>query len=84
MRANAAALAIIQTCQEKTILSLLYAAFRTEYITDTAFDAFLIVPNGPLRTPTSRMIFTGASRLRNDAADGKLFPRFKCHNGYTP
>jgi hypothetical protein len=76
MRANAAALAIIHIRLEKTVLCLLNASFRTKHITDTAFDAFLIVPNGPLRTPTSRMIFTGASRLRNNTANGKLFPCF--------
>jgi hypothetical protein len=40
MRANAASLAIIHISLEKTILSLLYTAFRTEYVTYAAFDAF--------------------------------------------
>jgi hypothetical protein len=40
MRANAAALAIIQICLKKTILALLYAAFRTKDVTDAAFDTF--------------------------------------------
>jgi hypothetical protein len=79
MRANAAALAIIHICLEKTILTLLNAAFRTIHITDAAFNTFLIVPNGPLRPPTSRMIFTGAARLKNNTACGKLPPCFQCH-----
>jgi hypothetical protein len=76
MRANAAALAIIHIRLEKTILSLLYAAFRTIYITDAAFNTFLIVPNRPLRPPTSRVIFTGASRLGYNTTYGKLSPCF--------
>jgi hypothetical protein len=40
MRANAAALAIIHIRQEKTVLALLYASFRTIYITNAALDAF--------------------------------------------
>jgi hypothetical protein len=76
MRANAAALAIIHIRLEKTILGLLHAAFRTIYITDTAFNAFLIVPNWPLRPPTSRVIFTGAARLGNNTTYGKLSPCF--------
>jgi hypothetical protein len=76
MRANAAALAIIHISLEKTVLCLLNASFRTKHITDTAFDAFLIVPNRPLRPPTSRVIFTGAARLGNNTTDGKLSPCF--------
>jgi hypothetical protein len=76
MRANAAALAIIHIRREKTVLALLYAAFRTKHVTDAAFDAFLIFPNGPLRPPTSRVIFTGASRFKNNTADGKFLPSF--------
>jgi hypothetical protein len=74
MRANAAPLAIIHIRREKTVLALLHAAFRTKNIANTAFDTFLIIPNGPLRPPTSRVIFTGATRLRNYTADRKLFP----------
>jgi hypothetical protein len=70
MRANAAALAIIHVCLEKTVLALLHAAFGAKHVTDAAFNTFLIVPNGPLRTPTSRMIFTGATRLKNNTARG--------------
>jgi hypothetical protein len=40
MRANAAAFAIIHIRLKKTVLALLYAAFRTIYITDATFDAF--------------------------------------------
>jgi hypothetical protein len=83
MRANAAALAIIHIRLEKTVFCLLNASLRTKHITDTAFDAFLIVPNRPLRPPTSRVIFTGAARFRNNAAYGKFPPCFQCHNGYT-
>jgi len=84
MSANAAAFAIIHIRREKTVLALLNTSFRTKHITDSTLDAFLVVPNRALRTPTSRMIFTGASRLGNNAANGKLFPCFQCHNGYTP
>jgi hypothetical protein len=76
MRANAAALAIIHIRLEKTVLCLLNASLRTKHITDTAFDAFLIVPNRPLRPPTSRVIFTGAARFRNNTTDGTLSPCF--------
>jgi hypothetical protein len=76
MRANAAALAIIHIRLEKTVLCLLNASLRTKHITDTAFDAFLIVPNRPLRPPTSRVIFTGAARLGNNTTYGKLSPCF--------
>jgi hypothetical protein len=76
MRTNTAALAIIHIRLEKTILGLLHAAFRTIYVTDTAFNAFLIVPNWPLRPPTSRVIFTGAARLGNNTTYGKLSPCF--------
>jgi hypothetical protein len=76
MRTNAAALAIIHIRLEKTILGLLHAAFRTIYVTDTAFNAFLIVPNWSLRPPTSRVIFTGAARLGNNTTYGKLSPCF--------
>jgi hypothetical protein len=76
MRANAAALAIIHIRLEKTILALLYATFGTKRITDAALDAFRIIPDRPLRPPTSRMIFTGAARLGNNTAYGKLSPRF--------
>jgi len=74
MRANAAALAIIQICLKETVFGLLNAAFGTVNITDTALDAFRIIPNRSLRPPASRMIFTGASRLGNNTADGKLSP----------
>jgi hypothetical protein len=40
MSANAAALAIIHICHEKTILGLLHTSFRTKHVTDAAFDAF--------------------------------------------
>jgi len=76
MRANAAALAIIHVCLEKTVFGLLHTALRTIHITYTAFDTFLIFPNGPLRSPTACMIFTGASRFKNNTAYGKLFPSF--------
>jgi hypothetical protein len=76
MRANAAALAIIHIRLEKTVFCLLNASLRTKHITDTAFDAFLIVPNRPLRPPTSRVIFTGAARIGNNTTYGKLSPCF--------
>jgi hypothetical protein len=76
MRANAATLTIIQICLEKTVLALLNATFGTIDVTDTAFNAFLIVPNRPLRPPTSRVIFTGAARLGNNTTYGKLSPCF--------
>jgi hypothetical protein len=76
MRADAAALAIIHIRLKKTVLCLLHASFRTIYVTDTAFDAFLIVPNRSLRPPTSRVIFTGAARIGNNTTDGKLSPCF--------
>jgi hypothetical protein len=76
MRADAAALAIIHIRLKKTVLRLLNASFRTIYVTDTAFDAFLIIPNRSLRPPTSRVIFTGAARFRNNTTDGKLSPCF--------
>lgn len=74
MRADAAAFAIIQVCLKEAVFGLLNTAFRTVNITNTALDAFCIIPDRPLRPPASRMIFTGASRLGNNTADGKLSP----------
>jgi hypothetical protein len=76
MRANATALAIIHIRLEKSVFTLLHAAFGTKHITNAALDAFRIIPDRPLRPPTSRMIFTGAARLGNNTANGKLSPRF--------
>jgi len=76
MRTNAAALAIIHIRLKKTVLALLDAALGTIHITDAAFDAFVVVPDRSLRPPTSRMIFTGATRLGNNTSDGKLSPCF--------
>jgi len=72
--ANTAALAIIHVRLKKAVFRLLHATFRTIHITNAAFDAFGIVPDRPLRPPTARMIFTGASRFKNYTAGGKLFP----------
>jgi hypothetical protein len=74
MSANAATFAIIQIRLEKTVLRLLNATFGTKHITDAAFDTFGIIPDRPLRPPTSCMIFTGAARLGNNTAYGKLSP----------
>jgi hypothetical protein len=48
MRADAAALAIIQVCCKKTVFALLNASFGAKNVTDAALDAFRVVPDGPL------------------------------------
>jgi hypothetical protein len=48
VRADPAALAIIQVCPKKSVFALLYASFRTINVTDAALDAFIVVPDGPL------------------------------------
>jgi hypothetical protein len=81
---NAAALTIVHVGLEKSIFALLNASFRTKDITNAALDAFLIIPDRPLRPPTSRMIFTGAARLENDASRSYFLPGirlfFLCHD----
>jgi hypothetical protein len=74
MSANTAPFAVIHVCFEKTVFALLNAAFRTKDIANAALDAFLIIPNRPLRPPTSRMIFTGAARLENDTSRSYFLP----------
>jgi len=76
MRADAAALAIVQVGLEQSVFGLLYASFRAKHVTDTAFDAFGVIPDGTLRAPTAGVIFTGASRFGNNTADRKLLPCF--------
>jgi hypothetical protein len=74
VRANTATFTIIHIRLEKSVFALLYAAFRTKDIANAAFNTFLIVPNGPLRTPTSRMIFTGAARIENNTTRCNFLP----------
>jgi hypothetical protein len=75
--ANTASLAVIHICFKKTVFSLLYAAFRTEYITDAAFDAFIVIPYRAFRPPAASMIFTGAAGFGYNAADGNLPPGYR-------
>jgi hypothetical protein len=62
MRTNAATLAVIQIRLEIAVLGLLNTSFGTKDIADAAFDAFVIIPDWPLRSPAARMILTGAAR----------------------
>jgi hypothetical protein len=48
VRADPAALAIIQICLKKSVFALLYASFRAKYVADAALDALIVVPDGPL------------------------------------
>jgi hypothetical protein len=84
MSANTAALAIIQICLEISVFTLLNTSFGTEDIADAAFDAFGIIPDWPLRPPTSCMIFTGAARAQNNTPCCYFLPGsrpvFLCHN----
>jgi hypothetical protein len=84
MSTNTAPFAVIQICLEKTIFALLDATFRTKHITDTAFDAFVVVPDGPLSPPAPCMIFTGAARFENNATGCNFLPGSQsyslCHN----
>jgi hypothetical protein len=87
MSADTASLAIINICFEETVFALLNAAFRTKDIANAALDAFLIIPNRPLRPPTSCMIFTGAARLENNTSRSYFLPGirpfFLCHDFNT-
>jgi len=74
MRADAAAFAVVQISLEKSVFGLLHASFRAKDVTDAAFDAFGVVPDGTLGPPTAGVIFTGAPRFGNNAADRKLLP----------
>jgi len=63
MSTNAASLAVIHVCLEKSVFALLYASFRAKHVADAALNAFRVVPHRPLRPPAARMVFTGAARL---------------------
>jgi hypothetical protein len=87
MSTNTAPFAVIHICLEKAIFALLDAAFRAKHITDTAFDTFCIVPDRSLCPPASRMIFTGAARIENNAPGCNFLPGsqsfFLCHDFNT-
>jgi hypothetical protein len=54
--ANAATLAVVQICREESFRVFRDARLRTEQITDTAFDAFCIIPDRLLSPPPSGQI----------------------------
>jgi hypothetical protein len=77
MRADAAALAVVQIRLKKALGNLGNAAFRAEDVTDTALDAFLVIPDGTLSPPAARFIRTGAARSKNDASGVHFMPGFR-------
>jgi hypothetical protein len=77
MGADATAFAIIQVRRKKALGCLVDAGFGAEYVTDSAFDTFLVIPDGTLGPPASRFIRTGVSRLEHDTTGGDFLPSFR-------
>jgi hypothetical protein len=77
MGAYAATLAEVQIRFEEAVGCFMDAAFRTEEITDTAFDTFSFIQNGTLGSPTARFIRTGASRFKDDTSGVHFLPGFR-------
>jgi len=66
VRANAAALAVIQVGHELT-LHLVDAAFGAVDLAEAAFDAFFMINNGNERPPGTGLGHLGAARIYQSA-----------------
>src|SRR5512147_1296129 len=74
VRADPAALAVIQIRNEVPFLVLLDASLRAEDVANPALDALLLVQDRSLGFPASGLVVCGVTRSENHAAGVDFMP----------